>query len=152
MRNRLARGALFGFFICLTGCTVWPKHAVATWNNATGGETLERSFWHDVKGRDWNELQRHLAANYVWVSPSGRLDRAAALEYLQTVRLEDYSLGNLQTELNGNTFVVNYTLTVRGTAQKQPLPAGPVQVMTVWQRQKSGWVAIAHSETEPAPR
>jgi len=152
MGNWLARGALLSLVYCLAGCTVWPQHAVATWNNATGGETLERSFWRDVQSGNWKELQRHLAGNYVWVTPSGRLDRPAALQYLQSLHLEEYSLGRLQTELNGNTFVVNYTLTMRGTAQKQPLAVAPVSMMTVWQHQKSGWVAIAHSEMGSAAR
>lgn len=125
---------------------MWPKHAVATWKNATGGETFERSFWRDVKDRNWDEVEHHLAANCVWVTPGGRQDRAAALQYLQTLRVKNYAIGDLQSELNGDTFVVSYTLSVEGTAGGETLPSDPIRMMTVWQHEKSGWVAIAHSQ------
>jgi hypothetical protein len=64
-------------------------------------------------------------------------------------QLKDYSLGDLKTELNGSTIVVTYTMTLNGTAGSQPLPSTPQHMMTVWQQQKAGWVAIAHSATQP---
>jgi Domain of unknown function (DUF4440) len=150
MRNRAAFWALLCATTILSACTIWPEHAVSTWHNATGGEGLERSFWRDVKTKDWTELQRHLAGNYLWLAPDGRLDRSAALQYLQQLRLQDYSLADVQTELNGSTFVVSYNLTLHGTSQGQPLSSQPARAMTVWQQQKSGWVAVAHSVIGPA--
>jgi hypothetical protein len=68
--------------------------------------------------------------------------------------LKEYSLGDLKTELNGSTIVVTYTITLtgtagNGTAGSQPLPPSPQSIMTVWQQQKAGWVAIAHSVSQP---
>jgi hypothetical protein len=40
---------------------------------------------------------------------------------------------------------VTYAITLRGKFAGQPLPAEPVRMMTIWQKQKSGWLAIAHS-------
>jgi Domain of unknown function (DUF4440) len=146
MWNRTALLMLLGIVTWLPGCTVWREHTVSTWKDATGGEGLERSFWKDVKDKHWEELQRHVASNYVSVSPQeGRLDRAAALTQLQQLHLDDYSLGEFQVELNGRTLVVTYTIAMRGRRNGQPVPVSPVRMMTVWQRQKSGWVAIAHS-------
>ena len=36
-----------------------------------------------------------------------------------------------------------------GTAGSQPLPSAPQHMMTVWQQQKMGWMAIAHSVSQP---
>jgi Domain of unknown function (DUF4440) len=156
MRNRPAWWAVLCVALllaaCSLGCTLWPDRPVSHWHNATGGEGLERSFWHDVKAKDWTELERHLAANYVSFTPQeGRMDRAATLAHFQPLQLQDYSLGDFQAELNGSTLVVTYTILMHGTYAGQPLPAGPVRMMTVWQQQKSGWLAIAHAVTGPGP-
>jgi len=37
---------------------------------------------------------------------------------------------------------------LNGTAGSQPLPSAPQHMMTVWQQQKAGWVAIAHSVSQ----
>ena len=134
------------------GCTVWNERPAKSFSDATGGEGLERVFWREVKAQHWNEVERSLASNFVSVTPSGQLDRAATLEHLKQLRLQDYSLGEFKTELNSNMFVVTYTATMRGSGNAQPLPEHPVHMMTVWQQQKAGWVAIAHSMVAPEPK
>jgi hypothetical protein len=131
------------------GCTVWNDRPAKTFTDATGGEGLERVFWRELKAQRWNKVERSLASNFVSVTPPGQRDRAATLEHLKQLRLQDYSLGEFQTELNGNTFVVTYTATVHGTINGQPLPEGPMHMMTVWQEQKAGWVVIARSIVPP---
>lgn len=145
MRNRVA-AVLLLCLISVPACTVWREHStVNTWSQVTGGESLERSFWHDVKAKDWKELERHVASNYMSTTPTGQLNRDAALEYLQQFQIDDYSLGNFQVEMNGSTLVVAYTLVIHGTLSGQPVPASPLHIMGVWQHQKKDWVAIAHS-------
>ena len=129
----------------LQACTVWGEHAVKNWTDVTGGESLERNFWREVKAKNWAELERHLAGNFVSASVEGTRDKSAALEHLKQLQVEDYSLGDFQVELNGQSLVVIYSLTLRGTSEGRPLPSGPRRMMSVWQQQKSGWVAIAHS-------
>ncbi len=143
MRNRLA-GILL-LIAMLTGCTMWPERKTQHWQEATGGEGLERSFWNEIKAKNWVELERHMAGNYSLVSSQGRLDRAAALDHIRQFDLKDFSLGEMQVELSGQTLVVTYTIVVRGTRAGQPLPSAPVRMMSVWQHQKSGWIAVAHS-------
>ena len=146
MKSRPASFVLLTALL-LSGCTMWREHPGSTkWSDATGGEGLERSFWQEVKDKEWNELEHHMAGNFIAVSPEqGRLDKAAALAHLKQLQLDDYTLGDVQTELNSDTFVVSYTVAMRGTIAGQPLPSEPVRMMTVWQKQKAGWVAIAHS-------
>jgi len=136
--------------LALAGCTMWGEHPVRHWADATGGEGLERNFWNEVKARNWGELERHIAGNYLWLAPEGALDRAAALEHLRQLQLNEYSLGEMKVELSGSTLVVTYNLTMRGSFNGQAVPAFPVQMMSVWQQQKSGWMAIAHSTIVPA--
>jgi hypothetical protein len=138
--------------VLLAGCTMWREHQVSDFKDATGGEGLERSFWKEVKAKHWNSLEGRLAGTYVWFTPEeGRFDRAAALTHLQQLQLNDFSLGDLQTELNTETLVVTYVITMRGTFAGRPLPSQPVRMMTVWQKQKLGWMAIAHSVVGPPP-
>jgi hypothetical protein len=149
MKYRRVISMLFAIML-LAGCTMWREHQVTEFKDATGGEGLERSFWKEVKAKHWNALEGHLAGNYVAFSPEeGRFDRASMLAHLQKVQLDDFSLGDLQTELNTETLVVTYAITMRGTFAGQPLPSGPVRMMTVWQKQKTGWLAIAHSVLGP---
>jgi hypothetical protein len=150
MRNRRSEFLLLSLTLVLAGCTVWGEHPVHHWQDATGGEGLERNYWNGVKAKQWDELERHLATNYVSFTPEeGRLDREAALDHVRKLQLDDYSLGNFQTELNGGTMVVTYTIAMRGSFAGQAVPAAPVRMMTVWQQEKSGWMAIAHTVIGP---
>lgn len=151
MRNRFAILALLAAISPAPACTVWREHPGSSkWSDATGGEGLERSFWKEVKDKKWNELDHHLASNYVAVSAQGgRLDKAAALAQIEKLQLDDYTLGDVQTELNSDTFVVTYTIAMRGTFDGQPLLTQQLRMMTVWQKQSAGWMAIAHSVLGP---
>ena len=145
--------ALMLFLMFATACTFYGEHPARAFSEATGGEGLERVFWKNVQAANWVEVERALASNYVGVTPSGTLDRSATLEQYRGWQLKDYALGDLKTELNGITIVVTYTIalngvTVNGTAGSQPLPSAPQHMMTVWQQQKAGWVAIAHSVSQ----
>jgi ketosteroid isomerase-like protein len=143
--RKVGVGLMLGAVLLFSGCTVWSEHPAHHWTDATGGEGLERIFWNEVKAKDWTELERHMAGNYVFTGPEGRLDRQAALDRLKQFELEEYSLGEMQVELNTQTLVVTYTLTLRGTRAGQPLRDSPVRLLAVWQHQKAGWMAIAHS-------
>jgi len=134
--------------VALTGlaaCTFYGERPANSYNDATGGESLERVFWKHIAAGEWTEVERALASNYSAIWPSGILDRAAALDQYRKWNVKDYSLGDLKTELNGTTIVVTYTITLNGTIGSQQLPAGPRPMMSVWQQQKKGWVIIAQN-------
>jgi len=156
MRLRMAvKSPLFSLMVAVMlvmvsapACTFYKDTPARAFSEATGGEGLERVFWKNLQAANWVELERSLASNYSGVTPSGTLDRSATLEQYRSWQLKNYSLGDLKTELNGSTFVVTYAITLSGTAGAQPLPSTPQHMMTVWQQQKSGWVAIAHSVSQ----
>ena len=150
MLNRLLLLLLVGCLLAGNGCTMWSEHPVKAFADATGGEGLERAFWIEVKAGRWSELERHIAGNFVGYSVSeDRLGRQSLIEHLKTLQLDDYSLGNFQTELNSETMVVLYTATIHGSVGGKPLPTAPLRMMTVWQHQKAGWMAIAHTVLGP---
>lgn len=129
--------------LVLAACTVYGEHPVKSFSEATGGEGLEQSLWRDIQKQNWKDLEQHLAANFVYVTPAGRWDREAAIEQLHQLQVREYSLGDLSTEMNRDTFVVTYTITLVGTVKGQPLPSQPQRCLTVWQQQKGGWMVIA---------
>jgi hypothetical protein len=147
--------SVFLFVLTLApACTFYGDHPARAWSDATGGEGLERVFWKEVQAGNWVEVERALASNYAGVTPTGTLDRASTMEQYRSWKLQDYALGDLKTELNGTTTVVTYTITLNGvtangSAGSEPLPSAPQHMMTVWQPQKAGWVAIAHSVSRP---
>lgn len=151
MKNRFAILVLLAATLLQPACTLWREHPGSTnWTDATGGEGLERSFWEQVKAKRLDELGHHFASNYIAVTPQeGKLDKAAMIGHLQQVQLDDYTLGDVRTEMNSDTIVVTYTIAMRGTFAGDPLPSEPVRMMTVWQKQKVGWMAIAHSVLGP---
>jgi hypothetical protein len=125
MKNGLAIFLLFSVTLLLSACTLWREHpASSKWTDATGGEGLERSFWKEVKDKKWSELEHHIASNYVAVSAQGgRLDKAAAVAQIQQLQLDDYTFGDLQAEMNSDTFVVTYTIAMRRPAFGDRIPA-----------------------------
>jgi Domain of unknown function (DUF4440) len=145
--------ALMFALLFTSACTFYGDHPARSLSDATGGEGLERVFWQDVQAANWVAIERALASNYSGVTPAGTLDRDATLQQYRGWQLKNFSLGDLKTELNGNTIVVTYSITLNGvsssrTGGSQPLPSAPQHMMTVWQQQKSGWIVIAHSVSQ----
>ena len=125
-------------------CTIAKERPARAFSEATGGESLERVFWKEIQAANWVEIERVLASNYGGMSPAGSFDRSAAIAQYRQWVLTDFAIGDLKTEMNGTTFVVTYTITLKGTVAGQPLPATQ-HMMTVWQQQKQGWVVIAQT-------
>ena len=150
MRIGLPLAALFIAMLTLASCTMWPERKPQAWTDVTGGESLERAFWHDLKAKNWRDIEPHLAATYVLVTPDGTFDRTAALERWRQLDIQDYSLGEFTVQLNGNAYVVSYTVTMKGTLAGKTLPSTPIRAMTVWQQYARDWLALAHSATPTA--
>jgi hypothetical protein len=134
--------------LSLAGCTLWPEKATKHWSNATGGESLERSFWNDVKDKHWADLDAHIAPNFVYVGNQGKVPRADALDYIHKFDLKDFSVSEVEVELNTQTLVVTYVLTLNGSHAGRPLTGNARRMMSVWQQQKAGWLLIAQSVIE----
>jgi ketosteroid isomerase-like protein len=140
---------LLAALLALPGCTFYADHPIKAFNEATGGEGFERAFWNEIQAQDWKDVDSHLASNFVYLTPGGRWDRAGALEQIHKLRIHDYTISDLAAEMNRDTFIVTYTITLRGTTQPGGSPELSERRMTVWQQQKRGWMAIAHSVLGP---
>jgi len=145
MRLRLALlpPLLFSLLLGLA-CTIAKERPARSFSEATGAEALERIFWKQIQAHNGTEIERILASNYMGVAPGQLLDRAAAFDQYHQWQLTDFAIGDIKTELNGPTFIVTYSITLKGTANGQPIPS-PQHMMTVWHQHKSGWMVIAHS-------
>jgi hypothetical protein len=131
--------------VMLNACTVYREHPVQIIDDATGGTGFEQGLWRDIQQQNWKDLERHIAANFVYVTPTGRLERAAALAEIEKMRVTDYSMGDITSEMNGDAFVVAYTITLRGSDGNNAFPNQAQRRVTVWQKQKAAWVVISHS-------
>src|SRR4029077_7167605 len=106
----------------LAACTMYGAHPVQTFSDATGGEGFEKAFLDEIQKQDWKELDRHIASNFVFVTGTERLERGAAFDRLQHMQILEYSIGDVTTEMSGDTFVVSYTITLHGSVQGQGFP------------------------------
>ena len=130
-------------------CTIAKERPARTFDEATGGEALERIFWKEMQAGNWIDIERALASNYVGTVPGATLDRTATLEQYQQWKITDFAIGDLKTEMNGPTFIVTYTITVNGTAAGQPLAFGPATHDDRLASAQKGWMVIAHGASQP---
>ena len=130
--------------ILIAGCGGWNAKAPA-WSNATGAEQFERLWWDDVKTKNWKRVEYRMAATYVSVTPKGARDRERTLASLKQLDIADFSLGDVEVRPNAHDLVITYTMSLRGTMAGKPVAIERASMMTVWQHQKSGWIAIAHT-------
>jgi hypothetical protein len=134
---------LIAFIVALvvatTSCSVWPEKKHVGWHQASGGEALERLFWESVERKDWLSVETHISPTFTSVVNGRTLDKGGALEQLKTIELRSFTLSEVTVTPNADTMTVAYVFA--------PEPGRPSRAMTVWQHQKSGWVAIAHAET-----
>ena len=146
MKTRLIMLMLLGVLASSLGCTLYGERKVVNhWADATGAISFERSFWEDVKDKNWDELSRHVAINYLLTTPQGTLHHDEAMDRLRHLDVKNYTLATVRSELNGDTFIVTYDLTLEGKVDDNPIVVNPVRTMTVWQHQGKGWIAIARS-------
>jgi hypothetical protein len=119
----------------------------STFGKATGPDGWEQAFWGAVKSKDWTGIERHLSSNYVFVTSSGRFDKAQFIAALQRFDLDSFEISDFQTKPEGNDFVLTYTLTIRGTLDGKPIANPVTRMLSVWQVQKKGELQIALSES-----
>ncbi len=131
--------------LATTACTVYPEKAKPAWDTATSGEQHERLFWESVKAKNWRDVEAHLSGTVVTEAPNAVRNKQQTMEHIRQLNLTDYSLGDVQTEINGGDLIVTYTITVHGTFNGQPLPDQPMRMMSVWQPVTKGMVMIAHT-------
>jgi hypothetical protein len=132
------------FVVCwlgaLLGCGGPPKHP--TWKNATGAEQHERLMWKALRDKDWKEVEYRLASTFVGVIATGQvLDRTGWIDHWKAAQIKEFSMGEMSVQPNGPDMTVTYTLHLAGAANPD------LQVVSVWQQAKNGWMLISTSNT-----
>ena len=131
--------------VALSSCTMWSEKKHANWKSATSGENLANLFWKDVKAKDWQSLDGHVAPQFTGIIRSGITNHDQLMQNLKGLDLQDFQIGELQTQLHGGDLVVIYSVTLKGTSKGEPLPSTPIRILSVWQELKHGWVLVAQS-------
>jgi hypothetical protein len=97
--------------------------------------------WSAIHGKNWKDLNRHLAPIFTGVTPTGQvLDQPGWISYWQGQVLGDYSLAEFSVQPEGQDMVVSYVLQPSGTA-------GGTRVLSVWQDIKGRWTLISTAMT-----
>lgn len=142
--GRPSAGLVMVLLLATSGC--WEPSKNPTFKNATGLEDYERLFWKAVQNKDWKEVEAHLAPLYTLSSPDGLRNREQAVEYFKSFEIREISIGDFESRPNGADFVVSYKANIRGNIGGRSLGAVPLNIITVWQAGKRGYVSIAHAE------
>jgi len=128
--------------LLLTGCLKTPGGS--KWTAATGAEQYERLLWQAVHDKKWDEVEHHLAPAFVGVNSTGqKFDRAGWVEYWKGRPTADASLGELTVQPDGADMVVSYEMNLSGGSSSTT----GMQVVSIWQQLKGGWVLIAQTLT-----
>ena len=137
--------ALLMMLLASSSCTMWSAKKHPNWKSATSGQNLANLFWGDVKAKDWQSLDGHVAPEFTGIIAAGVTDHAKLMEHLRAIDLQDFQVGDLQTRLSGGDLIVIYSVTLKGTAQGKPLPESPIRILSVWQEYNHGWILVAQS-------
>ena len=124
--------------LTLGGCTMWKEPKVATWKNTTSVEAMERLLWQEIAAKNWVEVEARLASNFTASSAEGVLDKAQTIARWKALPVGEVSMGEFAVTDNGDTTVVTYNVARAGGA--------PERRLSVWQKQKDGWVMVAQAE------
>lgn len=104
--------------------------------------------WQAVRDKDWKNFEAHLAPTFVGVNSRGEVfDRVGWLAYWKNWPANDYSLGEVTVQPEGQDMVVTYPLRLGIAGGSVPITGGGFRVVSVWQTVKSRWVLISTSVT-----
>lgn len=142
MRRAMHLVAVAGLVVALSACTMWKEPKVATWKNTTSVEAMERLLWQEIAAGNWVEVEAHLASNFSNSMAGGVLDKNQTIAHWKAEKPANVALGEFAVTDHGSATVVTYTW-AKGD--------GPLERrMSVWQKQKEGWVMVAHAEGDTA--
>jgi len=107
----------------------------------------------------WTALQQHDTAGFaraagiggidVDVSGARRVSSASTTQYVEHCQVASSALRDFRVVRDAVAVVVTYTVTVDETCWGQKTPS-PLYVLSVYERDHSGWRLLAHSETPAA--
>jgi len=144
MRRLMLIAVVAAVALGLSACTIWKEPRVATWKNTTSVEAMERLLWQEIQAGNWVEVEARLASNFTASTAEGVLDKQQMIARWKSWPRAQAALGEFAVTDNGETTVVTYNYASgAGVAGRR---------LSVWQKQKDGYVLIAHAEGGAAPQ
>jgi len=131
----------------LSGCTKWGEKKNPNWHQATSGERLVNLFWQDVKDKKLQQLETHVAPEFMGTNEMATLDKSALLEHVSHLDIESFQIGEVQTHSAGGDLVVSYVITLRLKSPNSSEAEMHLRMISVWQELRHGWVVIAMSSS-----
>jgi hypothetical protein len=114
----------------------------------------ERAIADALTRNDFPAMNRALGSDFVYMGANGAVqwERSKTADLLKGCTSGQWTLDNVKTKRVGTDLVVvTFTATGEQTCNGQKAPS-PVYAMSVWRKQGTHWVAVAHSETPAAPQ
>jgi len=113
----------------------------------------EKALLDAVTRNDIAAFNKGLGSNFVFVDSRGatRWELTKSAEMLKGCKTGKFTMENSEvTPAGSDLLVLTYKATADQTCDGQKAPP-TVLAMSVWQKRGGRWVAVAHSETPPAP-
>ncbi len=111
---------------------------------AADGEQLVSSLWDMLKDSDTAALDDFMADSFQSVHENGANDKAAEMELIAGLDINDYDLSDTKITRNGDTIIATYIVSVEETIDGQRLSKEPAARMSVFVKTADGWKWQAH--------
>jgi hypothetical protein len=113
------------------------------------GESLERSMWRAMAGRDLQAVESMLAPGFLSIHEDGARDRSQEISLIANLDLGDYTLTEFRETREGASIVVCYFVETSETLDGERIPKRKSARSSVWLMTPNGWQWIHHANLNP---
>jgi ketosteroid isomerase-like protein len=115
----------------------------------SGGEAYAREIglWEAYRDRDRDRLEALIHPDAFDIGPAGPLTRDQVIEAVGRMQIDTYEVDAFVERAFGDTAVVTYRATVRGTYSARPFEHSTVYATSVWVRDGGVWRLVHRAET-----
>jgi hypothetical protein len=113
------------------------------------GESLERSMWKAMAGRDLQAVESMLAPGFLSIHEDGTRDRSQEISLIANLDLGDYTLTEFRETREGASIVVCYFVETAETLDGERIPKRKSARSSVWVMTPNGWQWVHHANLNP---
>lgn len=113
------------------------------------GESLERSMWKAMAGRDLAAVEAMLAPGFLSIHEDGARDRSQELSLIANLDLGPYELTEFREAREGASIVVCYFVETSETLDGERIPKRKSARSSVWLMTPHGWQWVHHANLNP---
>jgi hypothetical protein len=117
----------------------------------------EKAAWDTFRKKDADAFGKLVAAEYIEVTESGVIDKAATIAGMKDFDLSDVTFAEWKmTPIDKDAVIITYTATLKGTFKGKAIPPDPFRESAAYVNRNGEWLAIYFQETRvrtapPAP-